>query len=322
LYKVNIKAPGKIILFGEHLVIYGYPAIAAAISRYSSCCIEPVPDKILIELTNFNEKFQFLDLNEMIIKIPSRFKQISYCLELFHDKYDVISDGIKITIDSSLFPSAGLGSSASIAVALVSALTAYYKLNLSRDAISEIAFELEKMVHALASGIDNTACTFGNLLFYQEGKYRALSISYDLPLLITYTNIERDTKSAIEKVKQYTMSYPKDYRDLFEGITQIISAAEQALKDRDFETIGHLMSENHEILTKIGVSNEIIEKITQISLKNGAFGSKLTGGGLGGCVISIAPYEKLEKISKILKKKGYPSFITKIDTEGVNIEPN
>lgn len=317
---ITATAPGKCILFGEHVVVYGYPAIAAAISLYSSCKIEPSSTTNQLDFKNYNQSFEFLSIDDLILKIPSRFKQISECLKIFNKKFNVSFNGIKITINSSLFPSSGLGSSASIAVALVAALNTFYKLNLTRETISEIAFEMEKIIHGTPSGIDNTTCTFGNLLFYQKGKHRFLKVPLELNLLITYTNIEHNTKQAIEIVRKKKDDNPDDIEEIFKNFEKVILSGEKALQNGDAKEIGLLMSDNQALLDTIGISNDIINKIIDIALKHGAYGSKLTGAGLGGCVISIGSKKKLEKISKILSKKGYESFITTIDREGVKIE--
>ncbi len=320
MHKVLARAPGKCILFGEHSVVYGYSAIAMAISVYSSCVIEEVDEKkIQLFLKDYNELLEFTNLESLNSRIPSQFNQISRCLNLFNKKFKLNFENIKIVLFSSLIPSSGLGSSASIAVALVSAISSFYNLNLDRKEISAIAFEMEKVKHGTPSGIDNTICTFGNLIIYQKSEFRLLDVPNDLSFLVTYTNIEHDTKKAVESVKQFKENNPQESSQIFKKMENIAKNAEIGLKNGDLNQLGNLMNENQKYLTKLGVSNKIISKIINIALKNGAVGSKLTGAGCGGCVISLGTESVLNNISKILKEKGFINFLTNIDREGVKI---
>jgi len=318
--KVIAKAPGKCILFGEHFVVYGTPAIAAAISNYSKCTIEEIVSGIQLKLNNYNKLYEFQSFNEIVKENFPEFEEIIECFRIFKERHGINFENIKITINSSLFMGSGLGSSASMAVSLVAAINSYYDINLDRSQISDIALEMEKIIHGTPSGIDNTTCTFGNVLFYQKGEHRFLTVPSELPLLVTNTNIERKTKEAIELVRKYTIENAESSRGLFRIFNMMISNIEEALVHLELQRIGGFMSDNQELLVNFGVSNDVINEITQIALKNGAFGSKLTGAGLGGCVISIGTQETLQKISEILKSKGYPSFIANIDNEGVKVE--
>jgi len=318
---VRTSAPGKCILFGEHAVVYNHPAIAMAISLKSTCEIqECTKDKLQIILRNYNQSFEFSNLNDLVLNFPSQYNQIRFCLENLQKNFNLNLENIKITIASSLFPNSGLGSSASIAVALVSAMNEYYKLNLEREKISDIAFEMEKIVHGAPSGIDNTICTFGNMIYYETGKFRNLIIPHELKFLVSYTNTEHNTKEAIDKIKHLKNKNPKQTELLLNKIGEITREAEKELLNGNLSRIGKLMNRNQNLLTTLEVSNKAISEITTLALKKGAFGSKLTGAGLGGCVITLGKESVLNNLSSLLKTKGFKSFIINIDREGVNIE--
>jgi mevalonate kinase len=318
---VKTSAPGKCILFGEHAVVYNHPAIAMAISLNSTCEIqEGTNDKLQIILKNYNQSFEFSNLNDLGLNFPSQYNQIRFCLVDFQENFDLNLENIKITIASSLFPNSGLGSSASIAVALVTALNEFYKLNLEREKISDIAFEMEKIVHGTPSGIDNTICTFGNMIYYEAGKFRSLIIPHELKFLVSYTNIEHNTKEAIDKIKYLKNKNPKQTELFLNKIGEITREAEKELLNGNLSRIGKLMNRNQNLLTTLKVSNKTISEITTLALRKGAFGSKLTGAGLGGCVITLGKESVLNNLSSLLKTKGFKSFIINIDREGVNIE--
>ncbi|MHA1688392.1 MAG: mevalonate kinase [Promethearchaeota archaeon] len=316
--KVIACAPGKSILFGEHAVVHGYPAIALAISLVSSCEIEQIPEKrVELCLKNSNKFYKQDNAEKLIEELPKKYKQISTCLRLFQQNYELIFENTKITIASQLFKSAGLGSSASIAVALVEAINAFHELNLTKSEVSDIAYEMEKVVHGTPSGIDNTICTFGNVIHYQNKEFVFIPLSKEVKLLITFTNASHDTKRAIEKVRKFKMTHLEKCEEIFTQIGEIALEGKQRLKEGDLQSLGELMNENQELLEQLGVSNKIISKINEIALKNGAFGSKLTGAGLGGCVISVGEDDTLYYLEKLLKGKGFPCFVANSDNVGV-----
>jgi mevalonate kinase len=318
---VRASAPGKCILFGEHAVVYGYPAIAAAISIKSTCIIEELSEsKIELILKNFDKKYEFKDLDDLFEKIPSQLKQIKYLFKIIHQKSNVQIEKLKITIFSNLFPSSGLGSSASIAVALIMAFNTYFNLELEKREISNIAFELEKLIHGTPSGIDNTICTFGSLIFFQDNRFRYLEVPHDFKILVTYTNMEHKTKLAIEQLRRFKDEEPSFCDYIFDKIRFYTELAELEISQGNLDEIGKLMNINQKLLAALNLSNDLINEIIHIANENGAYGSKLTGAGLGGCVISIGAEDHLEEISQILNKKGFNSLIANIDKEGVIIE--
>lgn len=318
--KVIVSAPGKSIFFGEHAVVYGVGAIAAAISLFTTCEITSTKaNNIQLNLENYSQTFEFTDLEDMGMNLPIKFKPLSRGFQLFNQRYKIDFKNINIKISSQLFRSSGLGSSASTAVALVGALNRYYGLNLEREKISNHAYEIEKIVHGTPSGIDNTICTYGNLIYYKNKQFEPLIIPFNSQLLITFTNMAHDTKKAINKVRTFRTNNPEKCEQIFQEIHSIVLEAKNALNAADLKTLGSLMVSNQELLTEIGVSNSIIDKIVKISLENGAYGSKLTGAGLGGCVITLGNDKILKNISTILETEGFPSFSVPIDKVGLRV---
>ncbi|MFX0020708.1 MAG: mevalonate kinase [Candidatus Hermodarchaeota archaeon] len=318
---VRASAPGKCILFGEHAVVYGYPAIAAAISLKSTCIIEELSEsKIELILKNFNQSYKFEDLNDLFKKIPPQLEQIKYLFKIINQQYNTQIEKVKITIFSNLFPSSGLGSSASIAVALVMAFNTYLNLKLEKTEISKIAFEMERIIHGTPSGIDNTICTFGKLIFFQGHKFRYLEAPQDFDILVTYSNMDHDTKLAIDQLRGLKNEEPLFCDFIFDKIRFYTELAELEINQGNLNEIGKLMNINQKLLASLNLSNDSITEIVNVANENGAYGSKLTGAGLGGCVITIGNDDILEEISQILNKKGYKSLIANIDKEGAIIE--
>ncbi|TFF93378.1 MAG: mevalonate kinase [Promethearchaeota archaeon] len=317
---ITIISPGKSILFGEHAVVYGYPAIAMAISIKSYCQIERSDKgKIIIHLKNYGTFFEAPNIKILKSKIPSAYQQFCSGLQNFKDSFNIQLNNLLITLESDLFPGAGLGSSASISVAFIYGLNHFFNLNLSKDEVNQLAFQMEKEVHGLPSGVDNTTCTYGNAIFFQEGNFKFIDIKKDIPILITYTNTEHNTKQAIGRIRDLKRINPKKIEKIFEKIGELTNQAEKELTKGNTRKIGELMNQNQKCLTELQISNREINEIVQTATENGALGSKLTGAGLGGCVISIGEKEILEGIALKLNKKGYESFVAKSDTQGVRI---
>lgn len=315
---VSATAPGKVILFGEHSVVYGYPAISMGISLLSKCNIWRIDsNKIVIELTDFNKHFEFKDLNQCLSELPNEFKQIKKGIELINNKMTEDIKNIKIELRSSILIGSGLGSSASTAVALIAAFSKFYELGMDNEKISQLAYEMEKIIHGTPSGIDNTTCTYGNLLYFQNKKYHIIDNLKDLEVLITYTGISHKTSIAIDQIRNLRKQFPDLTHKILNNMGEIAESAEQELKSGNLENLGYLMNINQGLLASLGISNHIIAEINDIALENGAFGSKLTGAGLGGCVISIG--NDLENLSHILNEKGFKTFLVNINPHGVKI---
>ena len=158
-------SPGKCILFGEHAVVYGYPAIAMSLNIYSSCRIKKIPkDIFILRLSNYQKKLQFSSQKEIKNQFPHKFRNFQVGLITLLNQYNIKLQGIEVEIASDLFMGGGLGSSASTAVSLIAALGSFYNLGLNKGQISEIAYKMEKIIHGTPSGIDNTICTYGNIL--------------------------------------------------------------------------------------------------------------------------------------------------------------
>ncbi|MHA1669574.1 MAG: mevalonate kinase [Promethearchaeota archaeon] len=317
---VKSTVPGKCILFGEHAVVHGYPAISMPISLKSWCIIEENDkESVEFQFLKYNEFYEATTFQEVQAKFPSKFNQFIHGLYMIIKKYDIILDSIKVIISSELMTNSGLGSSASTSIALISAMTAYYNLDLPLKELNKISFEMEKVTHGNPSGIDNKSCIFGGMIFFQDGLFHRIDVPDDFQILITYTNQVRNTKDAIRKVQ----TLKKENSVLFESIMEKIGfyseIAEHELINGNYLEVGRLMNINQNLLVQLNLSNDTISKIINVALKNGAYGSKLTGAGLGGCVISIGSNSDLKKISNLLDSQGYQSFITQVNREGVVI---
>jgi len=311
---------GKAILFNEHFVVYGIPSIVSAIGNYTVAKIEA------------SDKPGFT-LNDRRLATP-KYKEdkLDQQKESFHNIFnkmgiDVTKKGIKITLEGNLVAASGIGASAASCVAVARALTEYYTMNFSDNEINDIAFEGEKGYHGTPSGVDNTASTFGGLIWFQKGESNLIEripMLNPVEIVIGNTGKVANTKAAVDGVKQRKEHNPKKYEEIFDRAENIAYLAKRALSEGTFPEVGKLMNENHRLLQQIEVSSRELDFLVSVALKNGALGAKLTGGGLGGNMIALTPGKDLQnRVATAIEKEGFQTVKTIIGAsrEDMNNEP-
>lgn len=312
------SAPGKIILFGEHAVVYGYPAVALAINMHSFCIIRPRSgNNCICFLRNFGLKQELTLGSSEIQKFNPLFYPIYHDLQFFIHNFGIHIDKISIELVSNLLPSAGLGSSASISTVLLAALADYYHIQLTPQIFIPLVFECEKHVHGNPSGIDNTICISGGIIRFQKGMIKYLHIPQSIPLLIIYSGQQHSTQNAITAVRRRLEQSPNEITNLFQKIGQIADAGSNALYKGDLNLLSQLMAQNQLLLTQLGLTTVNITQIIDLAHSLDINGIKITGAGAGGCLIAIAPISRLTQLREKLTALGYLSFMTQIDPFGV-----
>jgi mevalonate kinase len=323
---VVASAPAKIILLGEHFVVYGEPAIVLAIDKRAYVKAENRTDKRLhIHSTNLNltgffdgETFKVEKGDEREARL--KFEPIKKTVDKILEKHGQ-SIGLNIEINSTVPVAAGLGSSAAVVAATTMAIGALLGVQVSKEDVFRVTYEAEKVVHGTPSGIDPAISTFGGaLLFQMDTGFKPLEAKTDIPLVIGDTGIQRSTRVQVEKVRNLKDKYPQVMEPMMGAAREIALKAIDTLKEKDLETLGELMNINHGLLYGIGVSDESLEWLINAARKAGALGAKLTGAGGGGCMIALSRNENLEKVSEAIQRAGGRPFIAKKTDEGVRIE--
>lgn len=323
---VVASAPAKIILFGEHFVVYGEPAIVAAIDRRAYVRIENSNDGNLhlrsttLNLAGHFEKETFKIEKGNAREARIRFEPIKHAVGSILEMHGKQA-GLDIEIDSSIPVSAGLGSSAAVVAASTAAAGALLDVKLSKEDIFRITYEAEGVAHGNASGVDPAVSTFGGaILFQTDTGFKPLDISTDIPLVIGNTGVERSTRIQVEKVRLTKEKYPRIIESMMKTAREVVLKAIDAFKENNLETLGTLMNINHALLYGIGVSDESLEWLINAARKAGALGAKLTGAGGGGCMIALSKDEKLQQILEAIQRAGGNPFIARKTDEGVKIE--
>jgi len=306
------SAPGKIILFGEHFVVHGTPAILAAIDKRVTVTSTFTENKIL----KINSQLGTLEvpISSSHEKAKSEFKPFIYLANKMINSHQGVN-GLEITINSDIPIGVGLGSSSACCVAATASISGLFK-ELSSEENLKMSIEAEKTIFPDTSGADCTVCTYGGIIEYDKinGSEKNTDAS-NLNLLIVNSMIPHSTKRSVEKVSKFKESNEDRFSQLCVSETKLIGEVNLALKNKDLITLGLKMSENQKYLEEIQVSNDTLHDMIS-SLKEISLGAKITGAGDGGCIIALVKDENLDKVPALLGKDK-ECFSAKIDTRGV-----
>ncbi|MBN1169401.1 mevalonate kinase [Candidatus Micrarchaeota archaeon] len=290
------EAGGKIILYGEHFVVHGAPAIAAGISNKSVVKIKKAGENSIVTEQKVVPETSVVSIQNILDSMAIK------------DKY-------KVHLEGNLPTYGGLGSSAAFCVALVKAIAEDHDLGLNREQINRHAYEGEKAFHGDPSGIDNTVAAYGGIVeFRKDHGFSFFEPGIPLNFIVSFTGKYSPTAKMVGMVGTLRQQNKDKFGQLMDEYTELSIRAKKALEKGQADVIGVCMNENQVLLSELGVSDETNDEITIIALEHGALGSKLTGGGGGGCCISLADDEKqAKKIAEEISNRGYESFITKIE---------
>ncbi len=311
--KVRVSKGGKIILFGEHAVVYGYSAVAVPIGRFSYCTVQTNEEhENLLSFPDFNVQYLFNSINDLKAKISPNFAHFAEILETIANQFNVVLDQIHISVSSELWLGSGLGSSASTVAAFIQGLLKFYEIQGNSDALNELTYQSEKIVHGTPSGIDNTVIAEEVPIQFKNKKTYPINISTPFQLLVVNSGQPRNTIKAIHLIQDLHRQDPNEVEKSFEKIEVISEEGIKALNQLDLKYLGALFNENHKILQKLHLSIPKIEEIRVIAKEGGSYGSKLTGAGLGGSVIVIGEPKALNHTQQLLSQKGFLSFLTMV----------
>jgi mevalonate kinase len=325
----NASAPAKVILFGEHFVVYGSPAILAAINKRISVVAHTIihdKNKIVIrsdigvagEYHN-NGKFNALEGGSKAKAVLDPLYGAIRQVLLMRNKKNIAID---IGISSRVPPGIGLGSSAASCVATVAAVDSLFQKNPSREKVCKLAIESERLIHKRTSGADCYVSTFGGLMqYYGKSKsFKNIETKESLSLVVASTGIKHSTSDLVAGVKKFKETNRTLFESLSKQASDICLQACTAIESGKCDKIGELMNENQIILQQIGISHHKVRNIIDICSKAGAIGAKMTGAGGGGAVIALAASkQESNKIASHIKAAGYQSFEVQIDYNGLYV---
>jgi mevalonate kinase len=294
---------GKTILIGDQFVLEEVPAIVSAISFETVTTVERIAgegwtlEDNRIEVPGYKEK-----------KKEQQARSIDRILEVM--KIDVKKNPIKITVGGSLLAGSGVGASAASCVSLARALNEEFKLDLPIEEINRVAWQGEFPYHGVASGVDNTASTYGGLLlFYLKNKeqhFEKIKTPKPFEIVLANSGITANTALLDEVTEQQKKDNPELYASRLKTIVSQGQEMKKALEAGDLPGVGKIMSTNHKLLAEMDLSHEILDYLCKLALEKGALGAKVTGGGRGGYMVALTPGKELQdKVASAFDKEGY-----------------
>ena len=328
--KVLASAPAKIILFGEHSVVYGKPAIAAAIDMRTYVRAEFNKNgRIRIEARDIKTPGLTVSFSEDQIYFETDYGKAAEVLSYVREAINLVMEeadrqkGVTVSITSQIPVGAGLGSSAAVAVATIGAVSKLLGLELSGEEIARLGHRVELLVQGASSGIDPTISAIGGFLHYERGSFEHLPFM-ELPIVVGYTGSSGSTKELVAMVRETYEEMPDIIEPILLSMGKVVDKAREILiseldEDIRFRLLGKLMNINHGLLDALGVSTKKLSELVYAAKTAGALGAKITGAGGGGCMYALAP-GKQNEVATAIKIAGGVPMITRISREGLRIE--
>jgi len=308
------SAPGKVILFGEHFVVYGKKAILASIDKRVTVTSEKNEEHTISIKSNLG---QLTKPNTVLIEeINSPLKPFFYIAKSILDQFK-FKGGVNIVINSEIPSGIGLGSSSACCVAGVASISNLFT-KLSREEIIDLAVKAEQTIFKDTSGADCTVCTHGGIIEYEKNVgFKKINSKNNFILIIINSGQIHSTNLTVSKVKNFKEKNEEKFLTLCEKEEMLIENIKQSLEKNDLTVIGKSMMENQKYLEEIGVSNDKLREML-VSVENSSYGAKITGAGEGGCIIALTDDSNLEKTMNYLRSKNYECFSVKIDSKGLD----
>jgi len=301
--RISATACGKIILFGEHAVVYGRPAIAVPVTHVqATAIIEPGEHGLIIRASDIDRSVA-VDLNNSIDPLAA-------IVNLTLEHLNCPPPDVTITIHSTIPIASGLGSGAAVSTAVVRALAQWFDARLDNAEVNTLVYEVEKLHHGTPSGIDNTVITYQQPVVFIRGQaIQTFKVARPFKVAIGNTGVVSPTKITVGDVRKGWEIDRARYEAWFDRIGAIVQQARSAIESGAIDRLGSLMDQNQVLLRDLDVSSVELERLIFAARQAGASGAKLVGGGRGGNMIALVDDHNVEAVSAALKDAGATGVI-------------
>lgn len=317
--KISVSAPGKLMLLGEHAVVYNHPCIVTAVGQRMKLTAETIKESVFelnaadVDVTNYKKPLSKLGRGN----IPKGARFVEIALMNFLKKYPQKS-GIQIKTASEFSSEFGFGSSSASTVCTIFALAKLFKVKLTQKQIFDLSYKTVLTIQDKGSGFDVAAAIYGGTLYFVTGGkvIKPLKVK-SLPLVVGYSGIKADTVSQVNQVAEKSKKYPKVIESIYNQISQLVEKAKIAIEKSDWQTLGDLMNFNQGYLATLGVGSKKLADMIYAARESGAHGAKLSGAGGGDCMIALS---QNQKVKSAIQKAGGKVIDVKTNVEGVKVE--
>ncbi len=296
----HASAPGKIILFGEHAVVYGRPALAVPVAQIHAD----------VEVTASRDAQTWIHAPDISLlttlnSLPSNHPIASVIHNLFFSLGISPFPPLEIKISSTIPVASGLGSGAAVTVALLRSLSSFLFHPITDEEVNSFAYEIEKLHHGTPSGIDNTVVTYARPVYFVRGQpIETFKVGSPFTLVIADTGIRAPTKESVGDVRKLWEADKAKWEKVFDEIGEIVRQAKENIENGEWKSLGALMDANHSLLQQLTVSSPELDRLVGSARRSGASGAKLSGGGRGGNMIALVEKEKAAQVAEALMSAG------------------
>lgn len=312
------SAPGKIILFGEHAVVYGRPALAVPVTQVhadveisdsarAGIWVDAPDVNLHAELNTLPSDHPLASVIHNFLFLSSRVSPSPLTpLPQGEGKFP----NIEINISSTIPVASGLGSGAAVTVALTRALSSHLKFPMNDEEVNAFAYEIEKLHHGTPSGIDNTVITYAKPVYFIKGQLiEIFKVGLPFTIVIADTGVSAPTKESVGDVRKLWEADQAKWERVFDRVGSIVEEARRAIESGTWNLLGAWMNENHRLLQQMTVSSPELDTLVSAALNAGALGAKMSGGGRGGNMIALVADSNADAVASALKQAGARSTI-------------
>jgi mevalonate kinase len=298
-------APGKIILFGEHAVVYDRPAVAAPVTQVRA-------QATVTDAKEAGVRLVAPDIGrDCLLRDAGLDDPVALSVRVVMDEAGLSElPDLRITVRSTIPIASGLGSGAAMAAAIIRALAIHLGLrHLTTDErVSDLTYQVERLLHGTPSGIDNTVVAHEKPVYFvrqePENRIETLTAAKPLRLLVGDTGVASATKIVVGDVRRQWQEDPERFERIFDGCGRIASLARRAIKRGALPELGQLMTENQALLREMTVSAKELERLVSAAMSAGALGAKLSGAGRGGNMIALVTESSEQDVHQALISAG------------------
>lgn len=320
--QIEVSAPGKLVLLGEHAVVYQRPCLVSAVSKRLKLEIRKLKGGFLqIEATAVGLKGYRKELHQLCQnELPRGARFVETAVKNFFQKYS-FNFGIKVEAKDGFDLKYGLGSSAAVTVSVLKGLTELGKIEVDKRELFDLAYQTVLDVQGVGSGFDVAAAIYGGTIYFKTGGEIIKPIAdFELPIVVGYSGTKADTPTLVRQLAEKKEKQPRTIEKIFDEISNLVEKGKKAVLKKDWSGLGKLMVANQKFLEKLGVSTPKLGKMISAAQKAGALGAKLSGAGGGDCMIALVNEKDKADVGKAIKKAGGQVVKLGFSAEGVRLE--